>query len=294
MSRHVSRKVARKKARKNTNSAQRANDSDRSRTLVPFDRNDHTDLARIAEASRQIATMSEPRTLEKNYLRDGRIIFPEMQDRKTVNAFREIRTKLMQLSQGQNIVIMMTSVTARGGSSLLSLNLAAAFAFDDSKTALLVDCNLRDPRQHELVGVEPELGLTDYLENPEVDAEKIIYPSGIHRLRIIPVGRRRESVVEHFNSLRMKKLIDDIQDRYPDRYVILDAPPVGESVDASIIADLCDLVVIVVEYGKVSESQLKAAVDAVGKDKLAGVILNKDPVYSLPTSFEQLLPRLPN
>ena len=217
MSRHVSRKVARKKARKNTNSAQRANDSDRSRTLVPFDRNDHTDLARIAEASRQIATMSEPRTLEKNYLRDGRIIFPEMQDRKTVNAFREIRTKLMQLSQGQNIVIMMTSVTARGGSSLLSLNLAAAFAFDDSKTALLVDCNLRDPRQHELVGVEPELGLTDYLENPEVDAEKIIYPSGIHRLRIIPVGRRRESVVEHFNSLRMKKLIDDIQDRYPDR-----------------------------------------------------------------------------
>jgi protein-tyrosine kinase len=290
----VAKKTRKRAARKKSGTKRSGKASADSGALVPVSETKGSDLALIAAASRQIATMSEPRKLDQEYLKDSRIIFPEMQNRKVANAFREIRTKLLRRSQGQNPVTMVTSVSARGGGSFIALNLAAAFAFDDSKTSLLVDCNLRDPSQHNRIGIEPEYGLTDYLENPELDTELIIYPSGIHRLRIIPVGRRRENVVEHFTSLRMRNLISDIQGRYPDRYIILDAPPVGESVDARILADLCDLVVIVVDYGKVTESQVMSAVDAVGKEKLAGVILNNDPGYVLPVTLEQFLPRLTN
>ncbi len=286
------KKAATTKAKKDT--GKKKGDTNDKKTLVPFDQKEGVGLELIATASRQIATMKEPNALPQELLKKNRIIFPEMQSRQVANAFREIRTKLLRQLQGQNFVTMVTSVSARGGGSFIALNLAAAFAFDDSKTALLVDCNLRDPSQHNLIGAEPEYGLIDYLENPELVAEKIIYPSGIHRLRVIPVGRRRENVAEYFTSLRMRNLIDSVQERYSDRYIILDAPPVGESVDARILADLCDLVVVVVDYGKVTESQVMAAVDAVGKDKLAGILLNKDPGYALPMTIEQLLPRLGN
>jgi protein-tyrosine kinase len=290
------RKAAKRKKSKRAKSKTRSSASTKStgKMVVPVDKKQGGDLKRIAAASRQIAAMNEPSTHTQEYLEDNRIIYPEMQSRQVANAFREIRTKLLRQAQGQNFVTMVTSVSARGGGSFIALNLAAAFAFDDSKTAMLVDCNLRDPDQHNLTGVEPLYGLTDFLEDPEIDTEKIIYPSGIHRLRVIPVGRRRENVVEHFTSIRMRTLIEGLQERYPDRYIILDAPPIGESVDARILADLCDLVVIVVDYGKVTESQVMSAVDAVGKDKLAGVLLNRDPGYALPMTFEQLMPRLTN
>jgi len=231
-----------------------------------------------ASSSEAIARMQEKTRLSKGMLAQNRIIYPEMDENATVRAFREIRTKIIQKSLGQNCMIMVTSVTGGGGSSFVTLNLGMAFAFDAGKTALLLDCNFRNPSLHRLFGAGTFHGLTDYLENPEMDIGEIIHQVGIERLRIIPSGGRREIPAEYFTSNKMKQLLDSIKQRYRERYIILDAPPMTESADTRILAELCDYVVLVVPYGRVTDSQVDISAKAIGEKKLLGIVFNNEPM----------------
>ncbi|MBL4866728.1 MAG: hypothetical protein JKY67_10180 [Pseudomonadales bacterium] len=250
-------------------------DLDAKRSMVPRSPNHEHELASLVAASKQIASMAEPTKLTPEELDAKKIIYPEMADHSVIDSFRELRTKLTQLARGENQITMITSVCPRGGSTHVALNLAAAFSLDESKTSLLIDCNLRNPGLHDRLYLDPEYGLTDFLEKEVVGIDSIIYATGIHRLRLIPVGRRREAASEFFTSLRMKAFLDVLKRRYPDRHIFVDAPPVGSSADARILSHLCDRSILVVPYGRVLESQVFSAVDALGEDKLAGVILNK-------------------
>lgn len=235
-----------------------------------------------ASSSEAIARMREKAPLSKQALLVNRVIYPELGENGTVRAFREIRTKIIQKSQGRNCVIMVTSVTGGGGSSFVSLNLGVAFAFDAGKTALLLDCNLRNPSLHRLFGPGNFRGLTDYMENTEMDIADIIHPVGIERLRIIPSGGKREIPAEYFTSIKMKRLLDSVRQRYHERYIIIDAPPMTESADTQILAEMCDYVLLVVPYGRVTDTQISAGVKAIGDKKLAGVVFNDEPT---PPSF---------
>ncbi len=227
--------------------------------------------------SQAIARMRETSSLGQHVLAQRQIIYPEMGENGTVRAFREIRTKIIKKTQSQNCTIMVTSVAAGGGSSFVTLNLGAAFSFDAGKTALLLDCNFKNPSLHRLFGTGTFRGLKDYLENPDMDVAEIIHPVGIERLRIIPSGGRREIPSEYFTSLKMKQLLESIKQRYRERYIILDAPPMTESADTQILAELCDYILLVVPYGRVTESQVDACAKAIGEKKLIGIIFNNEP-----------------
>lgn len=230
-----------------------------------------------ATASAAIAHMQEKSPLGKQALDLNRIIYPQLGENGTVRAFREIRTKIIQKTQGRNCIIMVTSVPGGGGSSFVTLNLGVAFAFDAGKTALLLDCNLRNPSLQRLFGSGTFRGLTDYLENPELDIVDIIHPVGIERLRVIPSGGRREIPAEYFTSLKMKRLLDSVMQRYQERYIFIDAPPMTQSADTQILAELCDYVVLVVPYARVAESQVAACAKAIGDKKLIGIVFNNEP-----------------
>jgi len=235
---------------------------------------DRKDLPIHLSMSKNIRLMQEPRLFSEAELDERKIIYPEMSDRRIVNVFRDIRTKLLQVSRGQNFVGLVVPSCSRAGGTLFSLNLAASIAFDDSKTALVIDCNLRNPSLHKILDIEPEFDLVDFLENEDLDIDKVIYSSGIPRLRVIPVGSRKESGGEAFTSLRMQAFLDVLKSRYPDRYIILDGPSLDDSADARILAELCDLATIVVPYGLSTTSEVIDAANAIGKSKLAGVVMN--------------------
>lgn len=231
---------------------------------------------RIA-AVHAIARMNESSKRSKNELADRRIISHEMEQNDTVKALRDIRTKIIQKTGGQNGVIMVSSVVGKGGGSFISFNLGAAFAFDAGRTALLVDCNLRNPSLMQLLGTDQQQGLTDYLENPELDISQIIHPIGIERLRGIPAGGQCEVPAEYFSSLKMQQLLDDVRQRYPERYIILDAPPLTEQADVQMLAELSDYVLIVAPYGKVTTDQLAKSINHLSPEKLLGVVFNEVP-----------------
>lgn len=228
------------------------------------------------ESSREeIRRMAEIGWLSYAELDDLKIIHPGMRDPKVLNAFRELRTNLYQLAADRkNFILLVSSIAPEGGASLISLNLGAVIALDESKTSIVVDCNVADPALHRILPIDPDYGLIDYLENITLDLKDIIYSTGVRRMRMIPMGSRGHPGTELFTSSRMRRFLQELRDRYRDRYVVIDAPSIGSSADARILAELVDYVVLVAPYGKVTESQIQASIDAVGQDKLAGVIFN--------------------
>lgn len=225
-----------------------------------------------------IAHMAEPNPLVSRDLDENRIIHSRTRSESAYNAFRELRTDLLQRSHGQNFVAVVTSVVPRGGATHVALNLASAIAFDRSKTALLIDCNVYHPAVHDMLRIGHEPGLTDFLADPDnVRIEEIIRPTGIPRLRAITVGSKAAADSEYFGTVNMRLLIHMLQQRYPDRFVILDAPSMKSAADTRMLAGYSDQVLMVVPYGRVISSRVVDACRAFDKEKFAGVVLNRQP-----------------
>jgi protein-tyrosine kinase len=244
--------------------------------------NPDTELSQNAirrnDAARSIALLDEPRALTTRELEERSLIHRNDSVREQADAFRELRTRLLALGGERNFVTLVAPISHGCGGSFVARNLATAFSFDDTKTSLLIDCDVLHPSQHGALGVDASQGgLMDYLEDSSLDVARILYRTGIPRLRLIPSGVQRETTGESFTSFRMRALVDSLRSRYPDRYLILDSPSVLGSPDARILSELADLVVLVGGYGKVTPEKLDAALASFPAEKLAGVVFNHLP-----------------
>lgn len=224
---------------------------------------------------KQITNMIEPGLLSARSLLEKQIVFPELNQSEVVDVYREVRTRMLQNSKGVNRVTLICGAISGSGSDLVALNLAAAFAFDESKTALIVDCNVRNSTLDNRLGLEPQNGLTDFLEDEKIGLENIIFATGIPRLRFIPVGQRREHYSEYFTSLRMRALLEVLRRRYPDRHIFLNAPSTEESADTRILANLADQAILVLPYGKAVRTQIEESIEVIDRSKLLGVLINE-------------------
>jgi len=208
-----------------------------------------------------------------------RIIHPDMEDNSVLNSFREIRTHLIQKSPGENFVLMVVSIAHDMGATFTTVNIGAAFSYEGQKTSLLVDCNQQRPKLNRLFDIDTRYGLSDYLHDTSIRSKNIIYPTGIYRMNFIPVGNRKNVGEEILSSDRMQEFIGIIKRRYADRYIILNAPPLEETADAAILSEIADYIVLVVPYGRVTESRINKAVKLLPREKMAGIIINKRKNY---------------
>jgi Mrp family chromosome partitioning ATPase len=237
-----------------------------------------TGLARGASSSHAIARMAETTLLAPTQFEDRRLIHRVESTRSLSDAFREIRTRLLDLANGNNFVTLLVAVSPRSGSSFVARNLATAFAFDVAKTSLLIDCNLRYPAQHQALGVEATSGgLIEFLDSPDRGIHSMIYPTGIPRLRLIPAGTARENGGEYFSSRPMRAALKSMRNRYSDRYIFLDGPAIGGSPDARILSELADFVVVVAGNGRDTPKKISQAVGNFAPGKVAGVVFNHAP-----------------
>lgn len=242
-----------------------------------------SDRVEKSAGDRLLPATTPGRGLTTRELEERRLIHRQESGRRHADAFRELRTRLLSLSgrsyaEGGNFVTLVAPVRPGGGGSYVARNLAAAFAFDETRQALLIDCDAMHPAQHEALGVGGERGgLIDYLENPALPLEDVIYSTGVPRLQLIPSGRIRETPGESFSSLRMRAAIDALRAAQPNRQILLDGSPVQGSPDARILSDLADLVVLVVGEGQVASDAIDKAVASFPPEKFAGVVFNRRP-----------------
>ncbi|WP_202840340.1 CpsD/CapB family tyrosine-protein kinase [Luteimonas saliphila] len=211
-----------------------------------------------------------PRALEER-----KLIHRNDSVRAQADAFRGLRTRLLALGQERNFITLVAPVQQGCGGSFVARNLAAAFAFDETKTALLVDCDALHPAQDAALAVDvADGGIMDYLDGSVTDLSAIQYDTGLPRLKLIPSGTSRETTGEYFSSSRMRMMIDSLRGTHANRYLILDSPPVLNSPDARILSDLADLIVVVAGYGQATVDRIDEAAASFDPDKLAGVVFN--------------------
>ncbi|MGE5431606.1 MAG: GumC family protein [Syntrophomonadaceae bacterium] len=189
-------------------------------------------------------------------------------------AFRALRIRLVFSNLNHNPLktVLVTSPAEKEGKTVVSNNLALSFALANKKT-LLIDCDLRKPRVHSIMGVEKAPGLSDYFSN-RATIERILRCSEINNLQFITSGTIPPDPPEILGSPAMKTFLKEMQNRFD--MVILDSPPVVAVVDSEILSKIVDGTVLVVSADKTVNDLMEEAVSLVKNDKstFLGVILN--------------------
>jgi exopolysaccharide/PEP-CTERM locus tyrosine autokinase len=189
--------------------------------------------------------------------------------------YRKLKSAVVAYSKQSEFrnVIMVTSSLGNEGKSITSLNLAISMAQELDHTVLLVDADIRNPSIHNYLGLDPKNGLSDYLSGDALLADLLV-KTGIGRLTLLPAGTPLRNPVELCSSQRMKEFIDEIKNRYPDRFIIIDTPPVLPFAETRFLGALSDGIVFVIREGSATPENIEEALNALGADKLIGAVYN--------------------
>jgi capsular exopolysaccharide synthesis family protein len=167
-------------------------------------------------------------------------------------------------------VVMVGSAVAGEGKTLTASNLALTFSESYRKRVLLIDADLRKPALHGVFRINSTSGLTDGFasENAQLTVRQVS-----DRLSILPAGRPSADPMEGLVSARMRRLIDEARGIFD--WVILDTPPLVLLPDAHLLASMVDGVIMVIRAESTPHHLIKRAVDAIGKERVLGVVLNR-------------------
>ena len=193
-------------------------------------------------------------------------------------AIKTIRTNLQFSSVDDKVKsILVTSSFSGEGKSFVTANLAVAFAQAGTKV-LIVDCDLRRGRQHNIFHVENLEGLSNLLiDDVEKKYKHYIKKTRYENIYVLPMGIVPPNPSELLASDNNKQLVEILAKNYD--LVIYDGVPVGGLTDSIIMADLVDKIVIVSAYKQTPIELLNNTKKNLEKfsDKIAGVVLNKYP-----------------
>jgi len=189
--------------------------------------------------------------------------------------FKILRTNILFPSSGKPPrVIMVSSAVPGEGKSFVASNLAISIAQNIDEHVLLMDCDLRIPSIHKRFGFEEVKGLSDYLSGSE-SFSSLLLKTKLEKLSILPGGRLSRNPSELLISDKMAKLLDEVKDRYSDRYVIIDSAPPQLTAESAALSRLVDGVVLVINYGKTKREIIANLVEMLGKEKILGIVLNR-------------------
>ncbi len=188
-------------------------------------------------------------------------------------AYRVLRTNVL-FSRKDPTANTLTAVSggAGEGKSTTIFNLATVFS-QSGQRVLVVDSDLRRPSLHKFLGVSNTIGLTNYLLKQNT-LEEVIQTTSNANMDFLASGKLPSSSLGILNSARMREFIQDAKRRYD--FVFFDSPPIMGVSDASILASMVDLSILVVQYRKYPQAMTirsKQMVEKVGGTML-GVVLN--------------------
>jgi protein-tyrosine kinase len=196
--------------------------------------------------------------------------------------YRKLKSVVSAFSQQGEFknVIMVTSSVSNEGKSITTINLAITLAQEFDHTVLLVDADLRKPSLQEYLGMKPTKGLSDYLNGEAVLSEMLI-KTGIGRLILLPAGTPLRNPVELFSSQKMRDFIVEIKNRYPDRFIIIDTPPILPFAETRSLGALVDGVLFVIREGQVTPANIQESINTLDSSKLIGAVYNEATQASL-------------
>jgi capsular exopolysaccharide synthesis family protein len=175
----------------------------------------------------------------------------------------------MQAESGLKVV-MIASAAANEGKSLTASNLAMTLSESYRRSVLLIDADLRRPTLHTIFKVPAARGLSGILD--AIEERDLPVHAVSANLTILPAGRPSADPMAGLTSQRMRRLIGDARDAFD--WVIIDTPPIGLLTDANLLGSMVDGAILVVRADITPCDLVQRSVEALGRDRLLGVVLN--------------------
>jgi protein-tyrosine kinase len=192
------------------------------------------------------------------------------------DVFRELRSQLLIgvfSAASRNHVLAIVSPNSGDGKTYLAANLAVAFSQLGGRT-VLVDADLRTPRQHQIFSVQNGAGLGNILAGRS-KSNVIHQVKGQPGLFVLPVGGVPPNPLELLQRPAMGLLLHELSMKFD--HVLVDTPASERGADARVIAARCGAALVVGRKGQSRMAELRTLIDGVAKSSaaVAGVVMNE-------------------
>ncbi|MET0215315.1 MAG: CpsD/CapB family tyrosine-protein kinase, partial [Vicinamibacterales bacterium] len=190
----------------------------------------------------------------------------------SLEQYRRLAATLHRRQSETRIKTVLVASTMPGeGKTLTAVNLALTFSESYGRNVLLIDGDLRRPTTHAVLEVPNILG-SGVVATTETD-QKLSLIQVSQRLSVLTAGQPDNDPMSRLASDRMKRVLNEAAAQFD--WVIIDTPPVGSVPDANILAQMADVVLLVVEAGRTPARLVQRTAEALGKERVMGVILNR-------------------
>lgn len=223
----------------------------------------------------QVANLASIEQIPMTAGEENKTLVHLMHERSSVaEAYRMLRTNIRFAAVDEPLrSLVITSPAPSEGKSTTASNLAIVTAQAGQKT-ILVDADLRRPRQHKLFDLSNREGLTTALLEKTVAATSYLQPTPIPGLRVLTSGPIPPNPSELLGSQRMRDLIHELEAEAD--LVIVDIPPILAVTDSSLVANITSAVLLVVRAHKTQFEAARRALEQLRsvQARVLGVVLN--------------------
>jgi len=176
-------------------------------------------------------------------------------------------------------LIMITSSLPGEGKTFCAINLAMSIAMELDHTVLLVDADVARPSVLRTLGLPAQRGLMDVLLDDTLDMSDVMLRTNVNTLSLLPAGTSNPRATELLASHSMKTLVMEIANRYPDRIVIFDSPPLLLTSESNVLASNMGQIVMVVEAESTTQHAVKEALRQLEGCSNVNLVYNKSRAF---------------
>jgi len=171
--------------------------------------------------------------------------------------------------------VLVCSAQPDEGKTFCAVNLALSLAGERDLDVLLVDADFPKPEVLSILGLEARgAGFVDALADPSLDPERLVVPTDISGLSVMPAGRYENDVPELLGSDRTARVLERLTEGRPKRVVLFDSPPALMASAAAALAAHVGQLVLVVRADQTHEADLKEAVGLLSGCPQISLLLN--------------------
>lgn len=210
------------------------------------------------------------------------ILTPQSERSQLGDELRVIKRPLLRNVSGKGVapvqngnLIMITSAVPGEGKSFTAANLAMSIAMELDHTVLLVDADVARPTLPSLFDLPPSKGLLDVLLDKDIDLSQVMLRTNVDKLSILPSGTRHPQATELLASDAMARLLEDMANRYSDRIIIFDSPPLLVTTEARVLASHMGQVVLVVRAERTTHAEVRHALSFIESVPVKMLMLNQ-------------------